>query len=470
MFNLETLDTLIAVVIVILVLSLIVQSIQTFIKKIFKLKSNQIEESLVDLFENALNAEGARKQRGFWLLRLGLYVWSLVSPRRNPAENSSDIVKALYREVAVKFQGIGRVAQLDRPTFNSLSKEDLLKVLRKVSPKALLDHFEDDIVLALQQVGELQYALDKMKESIKTINLGGDASAKFAALSETLNPLLNDLKNLVEEGAPKSNLMTENIADLREIKLGEVFGLLGEVQERVKQAIDSATDDASKAAFNAMAGELNRVAAALTDLTQRFDAIIAPLRVRLKEIESWYDTVMHSFEERYSRSMKTWAFVISLLVAVWLNANIFNIYRDVSTNAERRKAILQSREEVLRRYEESLAAAKLANGPLGEQTRIQGLIESARQDIEKDAAKYASFGFPSLDEEIQALPHPPQSKALHVLLWSLPGWLLMAALLSLGAPFWHDTLESLFGLKNLLRKRGDIRNVETEPGAGQPRQ
>jgi len=470
MFNLNTLDTLIAVVIVILVLSLVVQSIQTFIKKIFKLKSNQIEESLVDLFENALNAEGAQKRRGCWLSRLGLYVWSLVIPKRNPAENSSDIVKALYREVAVKFQGIGRVAQLDRPTFNSLSKEDLLKVLRKVSPKALLDNFEDNIVLALQPVGELQDALDKIKESIGATNLSGDASAKFAALSEALNPLLNDLKYLVEEDAPKSNLMTENIADLREIKLDEVFGLLGEVQERVKQAIGSATDDAGIAVLNAMAGDLNRVATALTDLTQRLDAIIAPLRVRLREIESWYDTVMHSFEERYSRSMKTWAFVISLLVAVWLNANIFNIYRDVSTNADKRNAILQSREEVLRRYEERLAAAKLADEPLGEQTRIQGLIENARQDIEKDAAKYAAFGFPSLDEEIRALPHPRRSKTLHVLLWSLPGWLLMAALLSLGAPFWHDTLESLFGLKNLLRKRGDIRNVETAPGAGQPRQ
>jgi hypothetical protein len=49
------------------------------------------------------------------------------------------------------------------------------------------------------------------------------------------------------------------------------------------------------------------------------------------------------------------------------------------------------------------------------------------------------------------------------------GWLGMAALLSIGAPFWHDALETLFGVKNLLRKRGDIKNVETERGAGQPK-
>jgi len=58
---------------------------------------------------------------------------------------------------------------------------------------------------------------------------------------------------------------------------------------------------------------------------------------------------------------------------------------------------------------------------------------------------------------------------IEYILVAAPGWLLMAALLSLGAPFWHDTLESLFGLKNLLRKKGDIRNVEGEAGAGQPK-
>jgi len=51
----------------------------------------------------------------------------------------------------------------------------------------------------------------------------------------------------------------------------------------------------------------------------------------------------------------------------------------------------------------------------------------------------------------------------------LLGWLIMTILLSIGAPFWQDTLESLFGVKNLLRKRGDIQNVEEETGTGQPK-
>jgi len=50
------------------------------------------------------------------------------------------------------------------------------------------------------------------------------------------------------------------------------------------------------------------------------------------------------------------------------------------------------------------------------------------------------------------------------------GWSIMVLLLSVGAPFWQDTLESLFGLKNLLRQRTGTQNIETASGAGQPKQ
>ncbi|MBD0325098.1 MAG: hypothetical protein ICV68_01625 [Pyrinomonadaceae bacterium] len=52
---------------------------------------------------------------------------------------------------------------------------------------------------------------------------------------------------------------------------------------------------------------------------------------------------------------------------------------------------------------------------------------------------------------------------------NLLGWGLMVLLLSVGAPFWQDTLESLFGIKNLIRKKSETRNVEQESGAGQPK-
>ena len=64
MLNLDTLDTLIAVMVVLLVLSLVVQAIQSALKKLFKIKSRQIEESLVDLLENALDTSTKKNGSG----------------------------------------------------------------------------------------------------------------------------------------------------------------------------------------------------------------------------------------------------------------------------------------------------------------------------------------------------------------------------------------------------------------------
>src|SRR5215470_4040356 len=59
-FNLAALDKLIAVVVVLLVLSLIVQSIQAAIKKFFRIKSLQLEESLIHLFYYLLDKDAIK--------------------------------------------------------------------------------------------------------------------------------------------------------------------------------------------------------------------------------------------------------------------------------------------------------------------------------------------------------------------------------------------------------------------------
>lgn len=488
MFNLETLDTLIAVVIIILLLSLIVQSIQALLKKLLKLKSRQIEESLIDLFENALNAPGERVRAGWWR-EFWRYLTSFVVYRRLP-KPSSPAVNDLYIKVAEKFQGLGRAGQLDRPMFNSLSKEDLMKVLRKVAPGVLVSDFESKVEIARLRISDLREAMMKLDAGM----LGGDA--RFATLREEITPFLNDVQRVLASGKPhSSDLMIENLIDLRRINLGAALRLLGELQDKVKGDIESgkpAVNNADAEELRAAAAQLQTVSRAVGDLSREFDSILTPLRASLREIENWYDTVMHSFDERYNRSMKTWAFVLGLLVAVVLNANALNVYRDISTNTALRESVLQSREEVLNRYEAKFAEENLNQLQAGEgqqsadlncnnadqlgragageapPTTLQKLrltVCDARAEIRRDAELYARFGFKPLGDELR---DKTLAQGIEYVLLAAPGWLLMAALLSLGAPFWHDTLESLFGLKNLLRKKGNIKNVEGEAGAGQP--
>ena len=55
------------------------------------------------------------------------------------------------------------------------------------------------------------------------------------------------------------------------------------------------------------------------------------------------------------------------------------------------------------------------------------------------------------------------------LLRLIMAWLPTALLVWLGAPFWHDVLEALFGVKRLVGKKANVRNVEQKSGAGNPK-
>lgn len=486
MINLDTLDILIAIVTVLLALSLIVQAVQAAIKKLFKIKSRQLEESLVDLFENVIDPMNTPAASRFRLPTLRMLPFV-----KHPSRLASADVQKVYAEVIGKFQDIGRVSSKGKQMFDSISKEDLMKVLGKVSPKLLLP--DSDILRQVRSALAQVKTLEEIIEQTEIGELSGEASAKFAAMQETLTPFLNDMRAIYEGGKTTDNLLLSDLLNVRQINLDDVLALLGEVQKKaaadlraaqskLRAAQKAAASSASKAVDPALGLKvqtlteldkgLKQIAVALIDLRRQLDAALARLRLKLGEIENWYDTVMHSFEERYTRGMKTYAFIISLILCVWLNANILSIYQDISTNETRRAAIVAHGPETLKRYEEAQTRAIAEQKPEVAKN-LQQQIDETKKEISTAASAFSSFGFKPLGQEFRDLGKLNNQeglwRAIQHLLYMLFGWVIMAALLSVGAPFWQDTLESLFGVKNLLRKHSDTRNVEQKPGAGQTR-
>ncbi len=275
------------------------------------------------------------------------------------------------------------------------------------------------------------------------------------------------------------------------------------------------------------------------------------------KVEAWFQTVMQSFEERYTRHMKSVAVCISVVVVIYLNANFFRIYRDISTSDVKRSLIAEQAPTILASADRQLKAQGAAPSPsptstiptttprtsATPQTRSSippevdaGAQSPNSEDAEeklKEAGRvaasyiedYESFGFSPLtwdqtrgwvrsiwgqtllrDERgrpVNELNKPITKDCVQVnkdgnfvlgkdgkspdceRVWrpmtkeewwasrrhdvnGLLGWGIMALLLSVGAPFWQDALESLFGIKNLLRKKSDTRNIEEQEG-GQPK-
>ena len=299
--TLKTLDTVIALITVILLLSLIVQSIQSLVKKWLKLKSNTIQTSLEDLFKYVQSKDLA-----------GIEASKLVG------------------EVKEQFALLGRVSVFKRPMMDSIAKQDLLKILEntaisKVDP-AKLDEFR-------------------------------------------------------------------------------------------------------------------------------------------KRVDTWFDTVMQSFEERYTRHMKTVAICISIVVVILLNANFFDIYQKISTNDSLRETVIAKREQIESRLKELKAS-----DPSGATTKVD--VDAALEALKGLQAEAPVFGFtPLTTQNVSDFYNGTgwqDTNRFWYLMKLIAGWAIMVMLLSVGAPFWQDTLESLFGVKNLLRKRTDTKNVEDKGGQTKP--
>lgn len=197
----------------------------------------------------------------------------------------------------------------------------------------------------------------------------------------------------------------------------------------------------------------------------------------LDNVNTWFDTVMQSFEERYTRHMKTVAVILSFVVVIFLNANFFEVYRKISQNGPARVAALKLAEEMEKRSKDKPAASS-PEEQAADQSFKQALAQ-LQAETKQYEGSYQQFGIQPFTRQQLAnyfygqgpwdqngSPKPP-NRILYGL-ETLLGWTIMALLLSVGAPFWQDTLESLFGLKNLLRQKSDTKNVEGQKG-GQTR-
>lgn len=550
----NTLDIVIAVVVVLLVLSLVVQAIQAFIKKVFRLKSREIEKSLAELFETVIDKTSA----------------GTAAPI-----TSQEMVK----KVLAEFNHVGRYTKFGRTVLDSISKEDLLKILARVDSKYFLADYADKFQEIYTEIQALEQEINRLITQNPPL-LQGVASAKFVEMQAVVTPIINDIKNIVTGNAVKQDALLGDIVNLRHVKLADAMQILAAAQEAI--AADqqrAAGSTATIAALQQLSASLATIAGILGQLNQRMDAAFATLRAKLDHVEAWYDTVMQSFEERYTRHMKNVSIYVAIGVVVYLNANFFRIYRDISTNDAARAFIVEQAPKVLDEAKKNSAgnsparssnttstanantasnansgSARNSNAGGNTNANTSGNITSPNEtnssnavnndggsraaneqptptpspvvtveDLKQQAnvirslaATYEGFGFSPLTlqqariwvrsvfgykplrnqegaliyEDGQPIPRDcqptagrncePSFRGMQSFneWWAsrkhdfsvLIGWTLMVLLLSVGAPFWQDTLESLFGVKNLLRKKSDTQNVERESGTGQTRQ
>ena len=559
--DLGILNTVIAMVIVLLVLSLLVQSVQMLLKKLLKLKSKQIEDSLKDLFDEAIAGATTPPQQaangnnpapapaavsGAGVgTKIRNFARLIIIGRSDTASAGAE---NFTRKVLEEFKKIGRVTKYGTPVLESLSKEDLFKVMAKFESEDFFPDYAEKFKEVCKQIIALRTAIETISSNQA---LQGSASAKLAQIRAVMAPIFNNVEAILDGEQVKPKVLFADLLRLRQLDIGGVLNLLDEAQQAITQERIAATQAGNTqelAQLDSISKALAAIADLIGELSKRFDEAVSPLRRKLEQVEVWFDTVTQSFDERYARHMKTVSLYISIVMVILLNANFFQIYRTLSSNEVQRNLITEAGAGIVERSKQAQAAAAPAPTPTPADAtasptpNVKDQIEQSRQAIQSLVDTYEGFGFsPLTGEQFNAflwstggwtavakdpygnrgwlgfrpakndkglivnadnIPVPPncqekdkngnpilkdgkpmkcelawvgqsgsewwQSRKSDVV--TLFGWGIMVMLLSVGAPFWQDTLESLFGIKNLLRQKSGTQNIETQSGAGQSKE
>lgn len=468
----SVLDSLIAMVVVILLLSLVVQAIQEGLKKLFKIKSRQLEDSLVDLLEIVVGRSWATTPRA---TRSGAVDY--VNPQRfsgapfvrvltlqASTKYASAEVKQVLTALKARLRDIGRVAQSGTDAVESLSQEDLEKLLDSLPARDL--HPSAQGLLA--QLGSAHARLDSALNALGALQLAGNAGTAAAEVRATAAPIMQELTAALDSASGGS------VAALERLPFSELRGSIAALRNQANGN-----------------GGVHNVA---NDLESAYSALVAgvavsaaPMKDVRESVGSWYSTVMTGFEERYNRGMRTWAWVIGLAVVIFTNANFFTIAQRITQDDAVRASIIAAAPEVRKMFDEAGAKAQEAATAAAAQgegaaelkaaarEELRKTVEELRADVEAKLSVYTRFGFKTmsmsdLEKWWAQLSFNPLDEGWFPArlgdLKHLVGWLIMTMLLSVGAPFWKDALESLFGVKNLLRGKAASTAADTGGGSG----
>jgi hypothetical protein len=151
-----------------------------------------------------------------------------------------------------------------------------------------------------------------------------------------------------------------------------------------------------------------------------------------KNVATWFDDSMERLSGAYKRHLKLISIIVGLAVAVLLNADSFKVAHTLWSDSDLRAQVAAS------------ATAFANRTPSGNQGKTD------EQKL-KDALDNTStlrplpIGWTCRDEDwlLSCMAHSTPSVTLSQFL----GWLLTAAALSLGAPFWFDILSKLVNIR-----------------------
>src|SRR5260221_1160993 len=204
----------------------------------------------------------------------------------------------------------------------------------------------------------------------------------------------------------------------------------------------SAATPATMAALEALNAQLPALAAQKgTKLIQELNTATD---VTLENLEKWFNSAQDRAQQWFTMHTRVVTIIASVVVAFVLQLDTFETIKHISSDPDIRSKLVT----------ESDTLQKQTEGALG----IKETDETARKELASLVDRLGTVGAEYNKTGLDLLPEPYPTNWGRRWSWTLShlvGILASAALLSLGVPFWFNTLKSLASLRPMLANEVD---------------
>jgi len=458
---LESLDVLIGLTVVMLILSMVVTLLNQAILNLLASRADNLRDGLTDLLE-LLDAGMTRKEGNVVAENV------LLHPLIGGKIGSCIPFRLPFIRAVVQFYKRGNV----------IHREEFVKLLLGFgatwqSVDNTLKKLEADV--AAGNKADVQKAVERLNYDLKKIQLAEGlfdslvknlASAADTAAQQKAFESLN--KALSEKTAPFEKLLTA----LHQNGIQNPEDTLKNVRQLALQFEQSHPE---------LAGDFRQANALLQKAFSEF----------LAKINQNFDQVMDRVSVRYTATTRVVTFISAAVVAVALQLDTIHLINRLSIDDALRESLVET--AVRMSKDQAIADAQAKNSDAEQARKEAEAAETAAQlatsanaadaaDKEKAgaradalaAAKEADIADVERKKEYLAflakeglinLPNDLQAWRNNWANVSIPGVIISILLLSLGAPFWYNTLGEFLRLRSLLAQKDDAeKNARQLPG------
>lgn len=157
-------------------------------------------------------------------------------------------------------------------------------------------------------------------------------------------------------------------------------------------------------------------------------------------LERWFEMAMERNKGTYKKKAQYYTFKAAIVVTLLLNVDSVKLASHFYDNPEEAKRIADQAEIYIKENQ---------NLPLGEEREIKETIETLQADIKRINELKLPIGWSNADFSIFNGPLTKEAcwSIFAAILSTTMGWTLTIFAVSLGAPFWFDTLNKLVNLR-----------------------